>query len=135
MIKIIKHQPTIELLLSLGAMQRPSGGYELDLEMWSKQRESIASSQAGVSYQQRPLLWVTFYCGQCLKLGARRASELAKKARHHGSGCHRRLHSRPNGIVFPWLKKFAEKKSFTISKSMKPKPSSQMGFLFTTARS
>lgn len=75
------HQPTVALLLSLDAKLTSSGGYELPLDVWLKQRETIASSQIGVGPGRRPSLQVTFSCVFCHKLKARAAFEVAKTVR------------------------------------------------------
>src|SRR5579859_934109 len=78
MISLLKHQPTVNLLLSLGAAQRQSGEFVLPKDMWLEQRESIQSSLDGVGYKLWPLLRVTFSCEQCGKKMERRASEMEK---------------------------------------------------------
>lgn len=71
--------PIGELLLSLGATLTNSGEYELPLDVWSRQRETIASIQKGVGARRRPSLWVTFSCPQCSAPGRDRAYEVRKK--------------------------------------------------------
>jgi hypothetical protein len=76
-----KHQPTEELLRSLGAEPNLFGEYTLAMDVWLRQREIIASSLAGVGYKRWPLVVVTFSCGQCGKPTQGRASEIEKKLR------------------------------------------------------
>lgn len=84
MTNMLLHQPSIELLLSLGALPKPFGAYALPLETWLKQRETIASTQAGVGARRKPLLLVTFSCARCGVIGDRPAYEVRKKIKARG---------------------------------------------------
>jgi 5-methylcytosine-specific restriction endonuclease McrA len=69
-----------EFLLSVGAEKMSSGEFNLPLDTWLKQRETIDSIQKGTpGTVRRASIQVTFSCAFCGKTGVRSAYETKKK--------------------------------------------------------
>lgn len=86
MTNIVKHQPTVELLLNVGAQQTSPTEFTLPMDIWLKQRETIRSSLEGVGNKQIPLLSVTHSCQCCQATITTRASQLVKSLKQTTSG-------------------------------------------------